>query len=153
MWTRRGIDSAVVSAHDGVMKYIVDTQVFLWMQAHPERLGRHTLNLITDDQTELLLWAASAWEIARRYRKGHLHLFDSPDRYVPDRLLTSGVEGFPLELSHALRVTRLDDHHTDPIDRLLVAQATIEQATLISADTRFADYDIEVINATTWLGT
>jgi PIN domain nuclease of toxin-antitoxin system len=59
------------------------------------------------------------------------------------------VEGLPLGLSHALRVTRLDDHHTDPIDRLLVTQTTIQQATLISTDTSLAAYDIEVINATT----
>jgi PIN domain nuclease of toxin-antitoxin system len=129
------------------VKYILDTEVFLWMQAHPEHLGRHTLNLMSDEGTELLLSAASAWEIARRFRKGRLQLFDSPDRYVPDRLLTSGVEGLALELSHALRVTRLDDHHADPIDRLLVAQATIEQATLISADMRLAAYDIEFIDA------
>ena len=129
------------------MKYILDTEVFLWMQAHPERLGRHTLNLVSDEEIELLLSTASAWEIARRFRKRHLQLFDSPDSYLPDRLLTSGVDGLPLELSHAMRVTRLDDHHSDPIDRLLVAQATIGQATLISADTRLAAYDIEFIDA------
>jgi PIN domain nuclease of toxin-antitoxin system len=106
------------------------------------------MNILTDEQNELLLSAASSWEIARKFRRGSLHLYDSPDRYVPDRILTSGVVGLPIEHSHALRVTRLDNHHTDPIDRLLVAQATIEQATLISADRRLAAYDIEFIDAT-----
>jgi PIN domain nuclease of toxin-antitoxin system len=129
------------------VKYLLDTEVWLWMQAHPDRIGHHTMNILADEQNKLLLSAASAWEIARKFRKGHLQLFDSPDRYVPDRLLTSGVEGLALELSHALRVTRLDDHHADPIDRLLVAQGTIEQATLISADMRLAAYDIEFIDA------
>lgn len=131
------------------MKYLLDTEVWLWMQAHPERIGHNTMNILTDEQNELLLSAASGWEIARKFRSGKLHLYDSPDRYVPDRILTSGVKGLAIEHSHALRVTRLDNHHTDPIDRLLVAQATIEQATLISADRRLAAYDIEFIDATT----
>lgn len=131
------------------MKYLLDTEIWLWMQAHPDRIGRHTTNILKDEQNELLLSAASSWEIARKFRWGTLHLYDSPDRYVPDRILTSGVQGLPIEHSHALRVTRLDNHHTDPIDRLLVAQATIEHATLISADRRLAAYDIEFIDATT----
>ena len=131
------------------MKYLLDTEVWLWMQAHPERIGHNTMNTLTDEQNELLLSAASGWEIARKFRSGKLHLYDSPDRYVPDRILTSGVQGLPIEHSHALRVTRLDNHHTDPIDRLLVAQATIEHATLISAERRLAAYDIEFIDATT----
>ena len=131
------------------MKYLLDTEIWLWMQAHPDRIGRHTTNILKDEQNELLLSAASSWEIARKFRRGNLHLYDSPDRYVPDRILTSGVQGLPIEHSHALRGTRLDNHHTDPIDRLLVAQATIEHATLISADRRLAAYDIEFIDATT----
>jgi PIN domain nuclease of toxin-antitoxin system len=131
------------------VKYLLDTEVWLWMQAHPERIGHNTMNILTDEQNVLLLSAASGWEIARKFRRGKLHLYDSPDRYVPDRILTSGVEGLAIEHSHALRVTRLDNHHTDPIDRLLVAQATIEQATLISADRRLAAYNIEFIDATT----
>jgi PIN domain nuclease of toxin-antitoxin system len=131
------------------VKYLLDTEVWLWMQAQPERIGHNTMNILTDEQNVLLLSAASGWEIARKFRRGKLHLYDSPDRYVPDRILTSGVEGLAIEHSHALRVTRLDNHHTDPIDRLLVAQATIEQATLISADRRLAAYNIEFIDATT----
>ncbi len=131
------------------MNYLPDTRVFLCMQAQHHMLGVDTLTIRRAEHHDLYLSAASAWEIARRFRNGSLHLFDSPDRYVPDRILTSGVEGLPIEHSHALRVTRLDDHHNDPIDRLLIAQATIEQATLISADRRLASYDIEFIDATT----
>ena len=50
------------------MKYLLDTEVWLWMQANPERIGRRTPNLVSDEGTKLLLSAASAWEIARRFR-------------------------------------------------------------------------------------
>jgi PIN domain nuclease of toxin-antitoxin system len=122
--------------------------VTFWEGVQSDRIGRHTMNILTDERNGMLLSAASAWEIARKFRHGKLHLYDSPDRYVPDRLLTSGVEGLPLELSHALRVVRVDDLHRDPVDRLLIAQATIEQVPLITADGRFAGADIEHIDAT-----
>lgn len=109
------------------------------------------MNIITDERNDLLLSAASAWAIARKSRSGNLHLYDSPDRGVPDRLLTSGVKGLPLELSLALRVVRVDDLHQDPVDRLLVAHATIEQTPLISADQRIVRSDIEYIDATAWI--
>jgi len=129
------------------VKYLLDTEVWLWMQAHPDRIGTNTVNILTDEQNDLLLSAASAWEIARKFRRGALHMPQAPDRYVPDRLLTSGVTGLPLELSHALRIVRVDDHHEDPVDRLLIAQATIEQIPLITADPRLDAYDIEKIDA------
>ena len=106
------------------------------------------MNILTDEHNDLLLSAASAWEIVRKFRCGKLHLYDSPDWYVPDRLLTSGVEGLPLELSHVLRVVRVDDLHRDPVDRLLTSQATIEQVPLITGDGRLAGADIERIDAT-----
>ena len=52
------------------MKYPLDTEVWLWMQAHPDRIGHHTLSLITDEQNELLVSAANGCEIARKLRRG-----------------------------------------------------------------------------------
>jgi PIN domain nuclease of toxin-antitoxin system len=118
------------------------------MNAQPERLGPHTLSLITDERNQLLLSAMSSLEIAMKYRQGRIHLPKPPDQYVPDRMLASVVEGIPLEHSHALRVSRLDDHHTDPFDRVLVGQAMLEDIPIISADRSLTDYEIECIDAT-----
>jgi PIN domain nuclease of toxin-antitoxin system len=118
------------------------------MNAQPERLGPHTLSLITDERNQLLPSALSSLEIAMKYRQGRIHLPKPPDQYVPDRMLASVVEGIPLEHSHALRVCRLDDHHTDPFDRVLVGQAMLEDIPIISADPSLAAYQVEVIDAT-----
>ena len=131
------------------MNYLLDTEVWLWMQAQPERIGPHTLTLLVDEQNDLHLSAASSWEIALKFRKGRIHLPDPPDQYVPDRMLTSGVNGLPIHHSHTLLVSRLDDHHGDRTDRLLISQAILERMALISADRSLAAYDIEFIDATT----
>ncbi len=130
------------------MKYLLDTEVWLWIQAQPERIGRHTLTLLADERNELYLSSASAWEIAIKFRRGNVQLPDPPDRYVPDRLLASGVDGLPIEHSHALLVSRLDDHHRDLFDRLLVSQAMLERLPIISADKSLAAYEVEFIDAT-----
>jgi len=130
------------------VRYLLDTEVWLWMQAQPERLGRHTLTLLADERNQLLLSAASSWEIALKFRTGRMQLPNPPDQYVPDRVLASGVDGLAVEHSHALLVSRLDDHHRDPIDRLLVSQAILENLPIISADPSLSAYEIEFIDAT-----
>ncbi len=130
------------------MRYLLDTEVWLWMQAQPERLGPHTLLLLADERNELVLSSASSWEIAMKFRQGRLQLPDPPDEYLPDAMLASGVGGLPVEHSHALGVSRLDDHHSDPFDRLLVSQAMLEDLPIISADPSIAAYEVEFIDAT-----
>ncbi len=130
------------------MRYLLDTEVWLWMQAQPERLGPHTLLLLADERNELVLSSASSWEIAMKFRQGRVHLPHPPDEYLPDAMLASGVGGLPVEHSHALGVSRLDDHHSDPFDRLLVSQAILEDLPIISADPSIAAYEVEFIDAT-----
>lgn len=130
------------------MRYLLDTEVWLWMQAQPERLGPHTLMLIADERNELLLSSVSSWEIAMKFRQGRVHLPHPPDEYLPDAMLASGVGGLSVEHSHALGVCRLDDHHSDPFDRVLVSQAILEDLPIISADPSIAAYKVEFIDAT-----
>ena len=101
-----------------------------------------------DERNRLILSAASSWEIAIKFRLGKLHLPEPPDQYVPDRMLAAGVDGPPVEHSHALLVSRLDDHHRDPFDRILVSQAILERLPVISADPALAVYEVEFIDAT-----
>lgn len=130
------------------MSVLLDTQVWLWLLTRPERLGPTTLSFLEDDRNELYLSAASAWEIAIKYRLGKLALPDPPGFYVPDRMRTSGVEALPIEHSHALAVASLEDHHRDPFDRILIAQAQVEGLSLVSADRMLAGYDVPLIDAT-----
>lgn len=129
------------------MRLLLDTQVWLWLQHAPERLG-DTLPLAEDRANDLLFSAASSWEIAIKWQLGKLTLPEPPDVYVPDRVATSGVRPIAVEHSHALAVATLPPHHADPFDRLLVVQAGAEHASLVTADRALAPYDVDIV----WAG-
>ncbi len=129
------------------MKALLDTHVWLWLQTAPERLTREARELVEDASNDLFLSAASAWEIAIKYALGKLPLPDPPDRYVPSRLALSGTTPLPVEMRHALQVAALPPHHRDPFDRLLIAQAQLEDLVLVTADGQFGPYGIQTLSA------
>ncbi len=126
------------------MRLLLDTHVFLWLQTEPERLGAH-LPVIESPSTELLLSAASAWEIAIKSGLGRLILPEPPDHYVPTRMRAIGAQAVRIEQSHALTTASLPPLHRDPFDRMLVAQAQALDATLITADSLLAEYPITTL--------
>ena len=123
------------------MKLLLDTHVFLWLQASPEQLGEH-LGLVEDTRNELVVSAASSWEIAIKYEIGRLRLPEEPDRYVPSRIRMIGAQTLAVEHSHALAVAALPALHRDPFDRLLVAQAQLEALTILTADDAVVQYPV-----------
>ena len=128
-------------------RYLVDTQVWLWLQAEPERVDPSLLARLSDSAHELLLSAASSWEIAIKHARGRLELPAPPERYVPDRMRASGTTALAIEHAHTLRVASLPPHHRDPIDRMLVAQAQTLGIAIVTADDAFTPYDVEVLRA------
>ncbi len=126
------------------MKILLDTQCWLWMQASPKRFSRQALDLLQNPSNDLLLSAASCWEIAIKYVLGRLPLPLPPAEYVPTRMEISGVLALPVRHGHALHVATLPVHHRDPFDRLLIAQAQLEKLPLLTADRQFASYEVEL---------
>jgi PIN domain nuclease of toxin-antitoxin system len=128
-----------------VTRYLLDTHVWLWMQAEPERLRAETRGLVEDTANELLLSAASAWEIAIKYRIGKLSLPEPPATYVPSRVRRSATTPLALEVAHVLRTSELPDHHTDPFDRVLIAQAQLLDIAIVTVDEQIGAYDVRVV--------
>jgi len=126
------------------MRLLLDTHVFLWLLSEPERLRKH-LGLLEDPANELLLSAASSWEIAIKFQLGRVDLPDDPGRYIPDRMRTIGAGPLPVEHSHALAVSKLPRLHRDPFDRLLVAQARHLRLRIVTADAQIARYEVETL--------
>jgi len=129
------------------VRVLLDTQAWLWMLAAPERLAPASRRLLTKSDNELLLSAASAWEIAIKHGLGKLRLPDTPERAIPELMARTGVVSLPVLHRHALRVATLPRKHGDPFDRLLVAQAQIEDLAILTADRSFRLYDVRVIAA------
>ncbi len=124
-------------------RLLLDTHVFLWLLTEPERLG-DGLELARAPDTELIVSAASSWEIAVKHRLGKLTLPEPPARYVPSRLRAIGATAMAVEHAHALAVSELPDLHSDPFDRLLVAQALVLGLRIMSSDPQVARYPVEV---------
>ena len=127
--------------------YLIDTHVWLWMQTDPGRMRDETRQLAEDMANELLLSAASVWEIAIKYRIGKLPLPEPPTKYVPDRMRRSGTTPLAVEPVHALRTSELPDHHNDPFDRLLIAQAQTLGIPIMTADRQINAYDVDIVPA------
>jgi PIN domain nuclease of toxin-antitoxin system len=124
---------------------LLDTHAFLWWIGDDPRLSERAREVFSDGDNDLVFSAASGWEIAIKARLGRLHVPGDLNTYLVRQLTENYTSVLPVHLSHALRVHALPDHHRDPFDRLLVAQAIVEEIPLLSADPRIARYPVEVV--------
>jgi PIN domain nuclease of toxin-antitoxin system len=128
------------------VKVLLDTHAFLWWNSsHGSRLSVRARELLEDASTDAFLSVVSAYEIAAKAARGSLELPVEASRYVTDRLARSGFESLSLDLSHVLRAAALPPVHRDPFDRMLIAQAQLEEIPIITVDPAIAQYDVEVI--------
>lgn len=122
------------------MKLLLDTHAALWWTAADASLSSTALGLLRDDAHVVVLSAVVVWEVA--IKRGLGKLDPGPD--LRELVAAGGAVALPVSLAHAAAVQGLPRHHGDPFDRLLVAQAIVEDATLVSRDMAFADYDVRV---------
>lgn len=127
------------------MRALVDTHAWLWMLASPARLPERVRDVVGDPGTEVLVSAASSWEIAIKFQLGKLPLPEAPATYVPSRIAASGCSALAIEHAHVLHAGALPSHHRDPFDRLLIAQARMLGVPLVSGDDAVEAYDVEVL--------
>ena len=122
------------------MRLLLDTNVLLWWLA-AERLSDHLQQLIADPMNDVIVSAASAWEIAI---KKALNKLNAPDD-LEAQLIAGGFLLLPISVGHAVAAGALPRHHDDPFDRMLIAQARAEQLTLVTSDTRFGAYEVDLL--------
>jgi len=121
------------------MRIILDTHLLLWVAVESDRLSKKAIELISDGNAELLFSAANIWEVAIK------SALDRPDfefdpAVLRRTLLENGYAEIAISGVHASQVSRLPHIHRDPFDRLLVAQASEEGATLLTVDRAVASY-------------
>ncbi len=127
------------------MRVLLDTHAFLWWIKDDRRLSGRAREVLADGANELLFSAASGWEIAIKTRLGRLRVSGDLGVYLSKQLSQNSIGVLPVYLSHAIRVADLPEHHRDPFDRLLVAQACVEGLPLVSVDQEVARYPVEII--------
>ncbi len=115
---------------------LLDTHIFLWWCADDPRLGGGERSAIRDGANDVLLSAASVWEMAIKQTLGRLQM-PEPVSAAVARL---GISPLPITLEHAETTASLPLLDRDPFDRLLVAQARIEGLTLVTRDPQIRSY-------------
>ena len=123
------------------MRLLLDTQIFIWVTQDNPRLSAEA-RVILLGATEVFVSAASIWEIANKAGLGKLK---ADPRRLAQAIPASGFRELPVSSLHAAGVELLPDHHRDPFDRLLVAQALAEPLRLVTADGQLARYTDLVI--------
>lgn len=127
------------------MKVLVDTQAFLWWALDDPMLSQQAREILGSDETDVFFSAASAWEILVKTSLGRLVFTQDPASVIGELLEANGFQVLPIHLRHALAVADLPAIHSDPFDRLLVAQARSEGMALVSADRWIAQYPVEIV--------
>ena len=123
------------------MRLLLDTHIVYWSYYEVDRLPAEARRLIHEAET-VFVSSATIWEIAIKARLGKI---DANPRRVVDRIQKAGFHELPVLAKHAVIVADLPLHHTDPFDRLLIAQAMSEPLHLLTADTKLKPYSELVV--------
>jgi len=128
------------------MRLLLDTHILLWALAEPKRIPKKTRAQLESAENDVLFSAASLWEVAIKVQAGRLDLSVPLDE-ISTAAQAMGFVELPVRAAHAVGVARLPLHHRDPFDRLLIAQAMLEPARLITVDGPLQQYSdlVEIV--------
>ena len=127
------------------MKVLLDTHAFIWWDSGPTKLSPQARAACEDRANVVLLSVASAWEMQIKLQLGKLDLRLPLAEVIASQQQSNDIQVLPVALGHVLALQDLPTHHKDPFDRLLVTQANMEEAVLISHDPVFAHYPVKVL--------
>jgi PIN domain nuclease of toxin-antitoxin system len=130
------------------MTYLLDTVVWLWSLDAIDRINKRGLEILHSGEEKIYLSAATAWEVSIKAGLGKLRLPAPPRACVLSFAEKQALRSLPITQLHAVKVYDLPPHHNDPFDRLIIAQAMVENFTVLTSDRVFGKYPVEVV----WCG-
>lgn len=123
------------------MRLLLDTHILLWWLTDNLRITPQSREIIQEGTNQVFISAASAWEIAIKSSLGKLRA----PADLKDQIETARFDVLNVTVDHALAVGYLPDHHSDPFDRMLVAQARFEGLTMVTEDPKIHRYEVAVL--------
>ena len=127
------------------MRYLLDTHAFLWWDTNSAKLSSHVFNLMQDKNNTLYLSLVSIWEMQIKSQLGKLKLPDNLETIIDRQQRENRIQLLAIGTQHVFALTGLPNHHKDPFDRLLIAQARVENLSLITRDAKIATYPVTVV--------
>ena len=125
------------------MRLLLDTHAYLWWLADDPKLSARARDGMADPAAIVYVSAASVWEISIKTQLGKLEFEGDPVKEI----WSNGFVELPMTAMHADHAGRLPRHHDDPFDRMLIAQAKLEQLQLVSTDSVFESYSVSLLPA------
>jgi PIN domain nuclease of toxin-antitoxin system len=129
------------------MNVLLDTHALLWWLRDSHQLGKRARALIGAQETLIWISSVSIWEISIKAALGRLDLLDPFEEQLYAEMEQSGFRELRVTFAHALAVRKLPLHHSDPFDRMLIAQAQHQKLTVLTGDGAFAAYGVRTIDA------
>jgi PIN domain nuclease of toxin-antitoxin system len=120
------------------LNFLIDTHILLWWLADDSALSFKARTLISDENSIIFVSVASIWEMIIKKALGKLKTPDDFEKVLKE----NNIKELPITLQHVITIGHLPNHHKDPFDRMLVAQAKCETLTLITADEKLTFYDV-----------
>jgi PIN domain nuclease of toxin-antitoxin system len=127
------------------MKVLVDTHTFLWDLLSDHRSSRLAKQILKSDEHELYFSLVSLWEFAIKIKTGKLNALGSSVAYLRGEMENYSMQLLPICYEHILQLEALPVHHSDPFDRLLIAQAITESLPILTQDEKFSLYPVKLI--------
>lgn len=123
-------------------RVLLDTHTLVWALSSPDRLSARAVEIIRE--SDVAVSVASLWELLLKKDKPG-SLLGNPVPWWEEFVRRQGIRVIGIRQSHILQLGELPDHHRDPFDRVLIAQAIVERASLVSKDSALLAYDVPVI--------
>jgi PIN domain nuclease of toxin-antitoxin system len=127
------------------VRLLLDSHAFLWHLLDDERLPREMKDLVEDPGVHVAVSVTTQWELMLKALAGRLRIPDVPERFLIDLPLDEGLRVIHIQLRHVAALAELPQIHADPFDRMLVAQALVEDLDLVTGDETLRRYPVRTL--------
>lgn len=126
------------------MKNLLDTHTFIWYINGEKEISEKAKKAIEHKNAVNFISIASIWEIAIKISLGKLEMKESFSK-ISEQIILNGFQILPITIEDTLYLSSLDFHHRDPFDRIIISQSIVNKLHIISKDTHFEKYTVEII--------
>ncbi len=128
------------------MKLLLDTCCWLWWLDNPNKLTKPQLDAVSNRRNQLFLSVATIWEISIKVNNQKLTIPQTLNRLIEQQCPLDSINIIDIKPIHAVQAENLTLHHKDPFDRMIIAQAITEDLTIVTSDSVFQKYNINVLD-------
>lgn len=127
------------------MNLLLDTHIFIWWDIARKNLTTQRIQMLTDQKNNIFLSLAGVWEMQIKIQIGKFSFPHSLAAIVEEQQKINNLQILPVNLDHIYELDNLPFHHKDPFDRIIIAQAIVENLTVVTDDPAFSAYPVKVI--------